>query len=305
MLEKEINKIYPIILILIGTLGNTFTFIIYVNSEFTKSSSGYYFAFSALIETLTLYCGLIKYLIYGYSEILIYDVNIYACKILTFLIYALVQIAAWILVLISFDRLIITFSSRFLAKYRKRRYQTILILIIVGLILVINSPVIYFFRLNKYINSTTRCEFINREYGFIINLYDFFLTIFIPVVIMIFCNSMIITKVYKSKNKVFDKKTSSRKIRHFRFTLIAKVVIFIISNLPISITVLTNSILYNSYNVYDEDINNLIYTFANMLCYANYSVNFFVHFLLNKYFKNKFYIFLKKTKNCLVFDKFL
>ena len=54
-LYYEINKIYPLILISLGTLGNTFTFFIYTRAELNKTTTAFYFSCSALIDTLALY----------------------------------------------------------------------------------------------------------------------------------------------------------------------------------------------------------------------------------------------------------
>jgi len=54
-LYYEINSIYPLILIPLGTIGNLIVIIIYTRKEFFNTSTGFYFAFSAIIDTLALY----------------------------------------------------------------------------------------------------------------------------------------------------------------------------------------------------------------------------------------------------------
>ena len=121
-LYYEINKIYPLILISLGTLGNTFTFFIYTRAELNKTTTAFYFSCSALIDTLALYFGAFKFFLDGINGTNTLEANDFNCKFLTYTIYTLAEVSPWILVSVSVDRLFITFSPKISKKYNQNNF---------------------------------------------------------------------------------------------------------------------------------------------------------------------------------------
>ena len=102
---------------------------------------------------------------------------------------------------------------------------------------------------------------------------------------------VLLFKIKQSKNKIIDnRQTISKNTTEYVSTVIIKDITFVALNLPISLTIFINSYRF-TINGVDDDyrawIVNLVYEFSNKLLYLNYSINFFVHFFMNKYFKRK------------------
>jgi hypothetical protein len=91
-------------------------------------------------------------------------------------------------------------------------------------------------------------------------------------------------KMYKSKIKVLDRKNSQKIAYHNMFLVVGISSIFLILNLPLSVFLVLASLneLEGDYYV------KIIFTILNSLCYFNYSINLFVHLILNKCFRKRF-----------------
>jgi len=290
-LYHSINKVYPLALITIGTIGNFLTIYIYTRKEFFKTSTGFYFSFLAIIDTLMLYFGLFKFFLEGISQIDIHYESEFNCKFFKFTVNCLAETSAWITVVVSLDRLFIVMFPNSYKISQNKVYQIILVLLIIALISIINTPNLVF--LKVVVNNETElyCDNENIFYLFIFNLLDLLLSFLIPFLIVIVSSILLIVKLKQSKNRVLvNTKATSKNISNFVSTVISKDLTFVTLNLPICLTIVINSYrftFYEAYNDYEVWIVNLTYCFSNMLLYLNYSINFFVHFCMNKYFKRK------------------
>ena len=112
-IDNLINKIYPLILISIGTIGNSFIFYNLTRNQFIKQSTFFYFAFSAVVDTFLLYFGLLKYFLKAYTKCRYQRSFDFDCKFLYFIVYLFQQLSAWIsVILITLERLVIIFSTK-------------------------------------------------------------------------------------------------------------------------------------------------------------------------------------------------
>jgi uncharacterized membrane protein YwzB len=208
-LYYEINSIYPLILIPLGTIGNLIVIIIYTRKEFFITSTGFYFAFSAIIDTLALYFGSIKYAYLGFKRQGMLDTSDFMCKFFTFTIYALVGISAWTLAAINIDRLLYFYSSIIINNLHKTKWQIIIILIMVSIVLLLNIPNFFFNTLKD--SDAKRKDCYTSPYGYrVINIIDNVFSILLPYTIMIVSDVFMVLKMYKSKNKVLEKKNHKK-----------------------------------------------------------------------------------------------
>ena len=104
-IANDLNLYFPILLIVIGTIGNLITFLIYTRVEFRRTSIGFYYSCLAVVDTVALYVGSIKYYIKAKNDYNLTTESVFACKILTSSIYFLAQLSAWITVIASIYRL--------------------------------------------------------------------------------------------------------------------------------------------------------------------------------------------------------
>jgi hypothetical protein len=280
-----LNSVYPLILIGLGTIFNSLSIYIFTRKEFFKTSTGFYFSFSAIVDTLTLYFGSFKFFIEGISRQNPENYSQSNCQFFQYIIYTLVYISAWNLVIIAFDRLFITL--RMYACLRNRKIQIFVIFISTCLFFVANIPILVYSDL-KIENNNTVCVNLFPLNLLILNTIDFLASVFAPFVLVITISIVIIYKVYKSKKKIFNKNHSFKIAKHYVIVLIARSFLFLLLNTPIIITT------YFITNNHNDGLFNLFYVIGNILAYVNYSINFFVHFLMNKLFRERFSKILKQ-----------
>jgi hypothetical protein len=284
-LYYEINSIYPLILIPLGTIGNLIVIIIYTRKEFFITSTGFYFAFSAIIDTLALYFGSIKYAYLGLKREGMLNISEFMCKFFRYSIYVLVAISAWTLVAINIDRLLYFYNKKFFNHLHKTKWQIIIILIMVSIILLLNIPNLFFSMLKN-----SECD--SSPYALqVINIIDNVFSILLPYTIMIFSDVFMVLKMYKSKNKVLERKKSQKLAFHYMFLAVGRSCIFLILNFPLSVYLVLaslNELKANNYYL-------IIFTILNILCYLNYSINLFVHLILNKCFRKRILRIIKSS----------
>lgn len=90
-------------ILILGTLGNVSTFIVYRSETFKTYSVSIYFLFMAVTDSLTLASAIIVYIgqQFNYS---IFIQSRAACKLATYVTYVFGPMSAWLTVMVSVDR---------------------------------------------------------------------------------------------------------------------------------------------------------------------------------------------------------
>jgi len=275
-LYYEMNSIYPLIIIPFGTVGNLIVIFIYTRKKLFKTSTGFYFAFSAMIDTLVLYFGSIKYVYYGFRRENMLNISNFMCKFFRYSIYVLVAISAWTLVVINIDRL------RISSHMNKKKWQILIIFLMISIISILNIPILIFFEQE---NSCVLKNGIKHT----INIIDSIFSIFIPYTLMIISDVLMVLKIYKSKNKVLDRKNSQKIAYHYMFLAVGRSSIFLVLNSPIYVFLVYTSLKENDVDYYDK----IIFTIFNFLFYFDYSMNIFIHLTLNLTFRKRFSLIIR------------
>ncbi|KAK6981880.1 FMRFamide receptor, partial [Biomphalaria glabrata] len=96
----------PVLLIL-GTLGNLFSFIILRRKQMLKVSSYLYLATLAIVDTVVLYCGLLRHWIRELAQVDIQDTSDGACKFIVTISYVSSDLSAWLITAVTVERYIV------------------------------------------------------------------------------------------------------------------------------------------------------------------------------------------------------
>ena len=291
----QINKIYPLVIIPLGTIGNILALLVYTRKNFWHTPFGFYNSCLLIVDSLILYVGALKFPLIAFDIINLTTHSEFTCKFFTAGIYILPQFSSWILVLISFERLVVIRSFRILFYVKKRSFQFISIVLIFLIILLINFPNIIYLKVKQkegyYPNSTntpnnSRCEMvdsiIDHHTRDIIDLLAYTLS---PFILMTTCSILISITIIKSRRKFKRKLRSLRKEYQLSFTLIFTNLVFLILNSPICvIMVIKSSRKTDEYNSKLE----LAYTIGNILAYINFSISVLINFVINRMFTKQF-----------------
>lgn len=286
-------RYYPLPLIVIGTIGNFSTLYIYSRPEFLKSSTAFYFIYSTIIDILCLYFSSIRNFSKGFFLQDLKELSNFLCKSITYMKYTSMQLSSWILVLISVDGLFIILGFKSLNKYRTKKNQVLILLIMTIFFFILNVPFPIIIELDT-IKNNSRCHYFQKSSGLILSIYDLLLSVVLPFLSMVCINTINSYKLFKLKNRVIDRKRSLKNAANFGLTVIARNILFFCLNLPINLVVIVQNLKFDK-SVYVYELSSIEYIGMNILSDVNYSINFLVHLAVNQQFRKRFIKFKKKS----------
>ena len=221
--------------------------------------------------------------------------NIYACKIISFLLLYLNANSSWILVFISLERLItVKFSNIKYMKSMRVKLGLISLIYLLNFLLYCPNLILNKIKFSIFDNGSEiklSCLPTNFEIFYIQMLISAINTIAIPFVIMLFCSILIIYSIYETRKRqatqqaINEQKKLKRDIQ-LSVTIVTVDIIFLIFNTP---QLIEQFLIFGSGYLRDQRTLNLL----NMFYFVQYGVNFFIYMFAYLRFRKVFcYIFL-------------
>ncbi len=139
-LQKSILKVYPIVLITLGTVLNGLTFFIFSAREFSQNSSSLYFRLLPILDQLSIYFECTIVLAESHLGYKVKTIHKFLCHISNPCIYISNQYAAWILAFASLDRFVFVFMKNKCPILMKRGFIKIQFIVIFCVIVFVNMP---------------------------------------------------------------------------------------------------------------------------------------------------------------------
>lgn len=123
-LIQIILKIYPPLMLVIGTIGNLVSFLVLMYGSRKKSTTFSYLACLALIDSSVLLTFCINFIYLYHFNVDLQDKSQFFCKLFAFLVYFLPQYSAWTLSVVSVDRMLaLSFYSSYKNSSKQKRQQ--------------------------------------------------------------------------------------------------------------------------------------------------------------------------------------
>ena len=145
-----ILKIYPVLMLIFGSLGNLLSFCVLLRANMRRYSTFCYLACLALVDLFVIITFCTNFIsLYHFNN----DIQneSFPCKLFAFSIYFLPQYSSWILVAVSIDRVISAKYLRLAKTWSKPRHS-VLVTLLLGLVLgILNSH--FFLYDNNYIKQ--------------------------------------------------------------------------------------------------------------------------------------------------------
>lgn len=305
--DKSLNLIYPLLIMFLGLIGNTFTIYIFSKKCFRKCSIGTYYSYLSLIDSLILVLGSTRFFLEANNQINITTLSNLTCKFFTSTMYILQQISAWILMFASLDRIFLVKVPPVLIFKNVKKLKIFVILATTLFLIFLNIPNIMFLEIkhkdikqyNRSIINVKYCELTDGSFfnNNVADIIDLFLFAIIPFVVMLISSIIISRIIFFSKRKFYRTNMKKNKRDYqFAITILAMNFLFLILNLPICLHLLFRNFTDESKREYNERVlYNIVYTISNILSYLNFSNSIFVNLALNHLFRKEFIkIFLKK-----------
>ncbi|GFR73061.1 FMRFamide receptor-like, partial [Elysia marginata] len=106
-LKKQLVLYFSPVLLLLGTLGNLFSFIVLRRKPLVKVSSYIYLASLALIDTVVLYIGLLRVWLAELTGVDFQDSGDWICKLSVVLGYVASDLSVWLIIAVTVERYIV------------------------------------------------------------------------------------------------------------------------------------------------------------------------------------------------------
>ena len=283
----------PPILITIGTLGNCITLIVLTNRKCKKSSFTVYLTALAIVDTLILYnFPLNTWLKYVFN--FAYETyNIILCKGLAFTSYLLPQISSWMIVVLTMERALCTYSPiKYKNLCRPKRGLTV-VGAIISLLAAFDSHMLYGMSLTKTENFTV-CTFVDETYAkFYFNAFvwmDFSAYFLLPFVLIVCANSATAFMVYRSSKSVTSTGSQAR-ISRDRYVIVITLLVsfaFILLVSPFSIFFALKPFLFGDVEAFysSSQTELIVEMVVYNLVFLNSAINFFLYVLSGERFRS-------------------
>lgn len=250
---KWIWRTVPLILILLGTVGNILTALVIIRNFRKLSSTTVYLLTLAFTDTLFLYNEPLTHFVKSVNGLDLHSITDGGCKISVFLTFSSFHISAWVLVAVTVERVLSVIFPYKVKRRCTRRNAFVVTVLIVVVISVMDSHTLYGFRIlssNMY-NGLSNCTPGYEEYFmFYKNQWfwiHFIVGFAIPFVSIAVGNTLVIHGLVKMRRrqKWMDKQVQNGHLSHGRhhthhakslmIILVLLNTIFFISQTPLAI----------------------------------------------------------------------
>lgn len=302
-METEKFEIYFLIVIcfifiVIGSIGNVISIVIFSHKDLKKHSTSVYLRFSSFVNLITLF----------YLPVMtvpsIWPISTFFCKIFLAIMMLLIEIQSWIVTFCSLDRLVtVVKPHKFLFK-NKFKFQLGIVIGALVTIFCLNFPYLYFYEKEYHHSGQTMC-LLPKEALFLqaYTTYEYiFVRVLIPFSLMIVSSLMIVKKVSKNKMLLMVSFNSRFKVKYrmVKVFLITDT-FFLIFRIPMVF-----------YTLLEYDEGKIFYNFFFSICVLLGSIHnafvFIIFLLFNKFYRFLFFQYFTKFKkfillNCVIVKK--
>jgi len=282
--EMVFGGILPIILIIIGTIGNILCINYLLQRRQRRSRSTYiYLIFLCLADTLSLYQWNLDYVVMEFGDGKpLSNRSLFLCRSIAFLSFYTLHLSAVFLTLVSIDRTLILWSRYYRFNMTKCRQAFIISIIIFILLFALDAFILSLGIINENTNEVI-CYYSLNE-----NLLNFFLNIYpwihliimyiIPFLIMIIGIILIIVKLYnyRTNTRHFNQK------QRLSFMLVGMCIVYMILTLPnrLCFSVFYSDILNHNYTdtvllasntlLYTRNATNIVFLYIGSIKFRKY-----------------------------------
>ena len=296
-----------------GTFGNTLIFLILMRRCMRRISSYNYLAVLSITDTFVLYVGLLRIWI---GELTGFDAQNQAnwmCKLISVVGYTVSDYSVWLIIAVTVERYIAVVWPFKANSMCNRRRAFMVIIGILCILLLINAHFFWTTAINKYpvYNETIlRCDGAPGYERLVTDIWswvDAFIYSFVPFVVILLLNALIIHRVLLAgqARSVMSGNQSGGGKRHaldggkkLTIMLLTISFSFLLTTLPMNITLIVTAFLYPQAK---NDLHlasklKLLRTVTELLMYTNHSMNFFLYCATGKKFRQQLCLLLCHPK---------
>ncbi|CAF0775140.1 unnamed protein product [Adineta ricciae] len=295
-ISMYINKIFPIILLIAGTLGHTCNLLIFSKRTQRTNPIAIYFLSSTIVNLIIVYIGvLIRYLQDNWN---IDPVNndLIVCRIRSFLQYVSFSLSNWYILLATVDRYLISSenNNRRQLSSVKNAYRIIFCTTITFMLLYCHVLILY--NIQTYLNSSNNFQnYCYPQRGWYRTFNDVQLLIqfsLLPPILMSIFITFILKNIHASHKRIANTVVAHHHARikkrdlQLSRMLLFQVLITIICSLPFAISqLITTMSLTWTKTPLRLTIEAFLALIGRQLAYMNCSISFYIYTLAGSQFR--------------------
>lgn len=281
--------IFPLIVIVVGTIGNILSLIILSHKTMNKIGPRHMYIYVFLADSVCLIFLLFNVLQVNYG-IDLTIISLSGCKIFWYLEIQFSAFSPFFLVYISFEKVI---SMRYPSKrffFRNSQNQFIFFLIVFAYNSVGYLQIVYFYTILKVSDNQTNttiliCDVRDDQSRLIAYYFDTINRVYVPFVLMGICSIFLVISIIRLRKRVSESLRSNNHKRfkkdiQLMFSLLVLNFVYILLNLPSIIALITSfSSSFSFFTIY--------------ILYSVYGINFFILLINNSLFRQQFITIVK------------
>ena len=292
-------------LVVVGTAGNAMAAAVMMRKRLRETTTSLFLAVLAFVDTSILYIGLLRQWAIVCKD---FDIRNYAeiiCKLHPFLLYALNQFQAWLLVIVSFERLIAVFLPHHSKRLCTKTSAAVSLVVSAVVVVALNA---HFLWTNQYVRirfddyMVSYCTpFDARNDTFRRDVWpwiDFVAFSLMPFGILVSSNVAILQRVLRSQyahRKSQHVHGNATKMTSMTAILIVVTFSFFLTTAPISIYLIQNDTMRGESTSNDG----AKWVAFNLLTYTNNTINFLLYCVSGSRFRREL-ISMFRRKNRVV-----
>ena len=303
--DPRLTRPFAIICLLIGSVGNSISFIVFTQKQLRTHSTFRYLAYLSIVDLIVLYLGLGNLLLRDYFQFNIRARTLWLCKFHTYLTYVTTHLSSWILTLVSIDRAVACTVIQLNKRFCRPKSADRIFLLMCITILLLNSHILFFMGSKEILPSSTNntvsyteiitCthntsetyfQFFEKPY----NIIDLLSYVLIPFIIMTICAGIIAYRLFFSFGKTSIKAKARRgtqRAKQISYMLLTLNFVFVILLAPIVIGQIFQDLNEeHRYRVYNS--------ITLVLSYSNHALNFVLYGIASPQFR----LTLKELLGC-------
>ena len=305
---KTIWMYFPPILIVLGTFGNIFSFFILKRKAMLKFSTYFYLMVLAIADTLVLFIGLLPLWIGELTGFKLIHTADWICKATNAIGYTVSDFSVWLIIAVTTERyIVVCHPLKASTMCNTPRARNVIIGLLAGFFL-LNIHFLWTVEIIKYkygVQQGVECRATKSHEVFMETIWpwcDAFLYSFLPFLIIVVLNSLIIRQVIlarRSRAVLAELATGDyeqRRPSHEGSTRLTVMLLtisfaFLLTTLPMNIVNITGNFIQKQSS---EPISTrtlarfkLARTITQMLMYCNHSINFFLYCATGQKFRHQ------------------
>ncbi|XP_074654488.1 sex peptide receptor-related protein 2-like [Tubulanus polymorphus] len=275
------------VLLVAGIIGNALTVFVLAKNKIGNSSTSLLLIALAVADTLALVTGLVRYWIRVLAGVDVRARSHAACAVHKFCVYFFLDVAAWILVLVTFERLvsvIYPIKSKLLCTAERMAFALVIVVIA---LFVANCHILFAHGIiaRNGVDVCAAVEFASgRDYVYfwrnIWTWIDMALLSGLPFLIMLPCNVTILLKVKYSRNariRIWKKNTlpqAGGRVTSMTIMLLVVNLVFLLCTMPLALFMIAAEPVYSPH---ERAVRKLVFAVLVLLTYANNAANFWLY----------------------------